>query len=420
MTEARFRYLSKALIILLLGLHGFAPATGLGATLEVLLPEHRLAPSQLAVVVNDKDPLSVQIGEYYRQARQLPEKNLIHLSFPPEGNSLSPKIFAPLREKLLAQTPQQVQAYALTWIRPFRVACMSITSAISLGFDRSWCSEQRCAATRSSPYYGYPGILPWKDLKVRPSMVLAAETLDQAKALIDRGVTADGTLPAGTAYLLSTHDKSRNVRAKDYALVQRLMSGWIDTRILRTDTLKDRDDVLFYFTGLTRVEGLESLRFRPGAIADHLTSAGGILNGTRQMSALRWLEAGATGSYGTVVEPCNHPGKFPAPRFLMESYGRGASLIESYWRSVQQPGEGIFIGEPLAAPFDGAALARTPTGLRLSTRNLWPGRYRISHSVNPIGPFHEVGRMTVQPHQTGFDLPDRGDGYYRVEALDSP
>jgi threonine synthase len=29
------------------------------------------------------------------------------------------------------------------------------------------------------------------------------------------------------------------------------------------------------------------------------------------MSALRWLEAGASGSYGTVVEPCNHPAKFP-------------------------------------------------------------------------------------------------------------
>ena len=71
------------------------------------------------------------------------------------------------------------------------------------------------------------------------------------------------------------------------------------------------------------------------------------------MSALRWLEAGATGSYGTVVEPCNLLGKFPNPGLVMESYAAGRTLLEAYWQSVQQPGEGIFIGEPLAAPFAG-------------------------------------------------------------------
>ena len=29
----------------------------------------------------------------------------------------------------------------------------------------------------------------------------------------------------------------------------------------------------------------------------------------------------------------------------------GDTLIEAYWKSVQQPGEGIFIGEPLARPW---------------------------------------------------------------------
>ncbi len=414
------RGVSGVFLALLLGLWSFSPPLAAGESRVLLMPDYRLDPAQLAVVVNDSDPLSVRIGEYYRETRQLPEKNLIHLNFPPDRGRMSADAFTPLRKQILNQTPQRVQAYALTWTHPFRVDCMSITSAVSFGFDPGWCSEQRCATTRHSPYYGYTGTTPWKDFKVRPSMVIAADTFEQAKALIDRGVAADGTRPPGTAYLLSTHDKQRNVRAKDYALVRRLMSGWIDTQILRADTLTDRDDVLFYFTGLTRVEGLESLGFRPGAIADHLTSAGGVLNGTQQMSALRWLEAGATGSYGTVVEPCNHLGKFPEPRLLMESYGRGATLIESYWRSVQQPGEGIFIGEPLAAPFDGANLTSTPTGLRLTTRNLWPGRYRISHSVNPIGPFQELNRFEVLPHQTGFDLPDGGEGYYRVEPLDSP
>jgi hypothetical protein len=69
------------------------------------------------------------------------------------------------------------------------------------------------------------------------------------------------------------------------------------------------------------------------------------------MSALRWLEAGATGSYGTVVEPCSFPAKFSDPGLLLTYYRRGDTLIESYWRSVAMPGQGVFIGEPLARPW---------------------------------------------------------------------
>ena len=69
------------------------------------------------------------------------------------------------------------------------------------------------------------------------------------------------------------------------------------------------------------------------------------------MSILRWLEAGATASYGTVVEPCNHMQKFPFPGIAMFHYALGASAIEAYWKSVAWPGEGVFIGEPLAQPF---------------------------------------------------------------------
>ncbi len=122
-------------------------------------------------------------------------------------------------------------------------------------------------------------------------------------------------------------------------------------RVVEAEALRDAKDVLFYFIGKERVEALETLRFVPGAIADHLTSFGGQLTDSSQMSALRWLEAGATGSYGTVVEPCNLPEKFPNPAVAIASYLLGDTLIEAYWKSVAMPGQGIFVGEPLAAPF---------------------------------------------------------------------
>ena len=36
---------------------------------------------------------------------------------------------------------------------------------------------------------------------------------------------------------------------------------------------------------------------------------------------------------------------------LAARYMRGETLIEAYWKSVAWPGQGLFIGEPLAAPF---------------------------------------------------------------------
>ncbi|MCG7865655.1 MAG: hypothetical protein B6D70_02315 [gamma proteobacterium symbiont of Stewartia floridana] len=386
-------------------------------TLQIDLPRQRLTADQLAVVVNDQDPLSQRIGNYYAEARGIPASNLLQVSFKPGKKTLAPQQFRELRQKLLEITPPAIQAYAITWVAPFRVGCMSITSALAFGYDKAWCSDHTCASTRHSPYYDYRGVTPYDDLSIRPSITIAANSFAEAKALIDRGIASDGTLPQGTAYLMSTQDKQRNVRAKDYLMTRRLMHNWIDTEVLRGNALRDREDVLFYFTGRTHIDGLETLKFLPGAIADHLTSSGGVLSGSKQMSALRWLEAGATGSFGTVVEPCNHLAKFPNPRLVMEHYSHGQTLLEAYWRSVEQPGEGLFIGEPLAAPYDKVVFKRRATGTRLITRNLTAGLYRLSYSTTPIGPFRQIQRFRVKPHQQRFDLSGGEPGYYRIESL---
>jgi uncharacterized protein (TIGR03790 family) len=148
-----------------------------------------------------------------------------------------------------------------------------------------------------------------------------------------------------------TTDKARDSRVSLYPTVKSASAGLIEIEILKQDSLTHRSDVMFYFTGLTSVAGLETLRFLPGAIADHLTSFGGMLTDSSQMSVLRWLEAGATGSYGTVVEPCNFPQKFADPAIVIRHYIAGETLIEAYWKSVAWPGQGVFVGEPLAAPY---------------------------------------------------------------------
>jgi uncharacterized protein (TIGR03790 family) len=393
------------------------PSITVAADINLTLPKYRIQPEELAVVVNDQDPLSLRIGEYYMQIRKLPQENLLHLSFNPKTKSLPVGQFNPLRKALLKKTPPHIQAYALTWRTPYRVGCMSMTSAITFGFDRAWCSEHRCATTQHSPYFNYKGADPLRDLSLRPSITLAAENFANAKKLIDKGLLADSSLPQGTAYLVSTSDKQRNVRAIEYPRIIKQMDSWITSEIVEQNNLRYRNDVLFYFTGKSKVSGLETLVFRPGAIADHLTSAGGQLSGSRQMSAMEWLKAGASGSYGTVVEPCNHRGKFPSPTLVMEHYGSGSTLIEAYWKSVQQPGEGIFIGDPLAAPFDHVVIIHGEKETTLRTRNLKPGNYQLIHASSPVGPFAPISNIRVRYHQKELALPRLGGGFYRLQHL---
>ena len=231
-------------------------------------------------------------------------------------------------------------------------------------------------------------------------MALAGRSFEAVKALIDRGIAADDTRPPGTGYLVRTSDQARNVRALSFDRVQATLGRAVRLEQVKTDALTGKPDVLFYFTGAAAVPQIETNRFRPGAVADHLTSTGGQLTDSRQMSSLRWLEAGATGSYGAVVEPCNFPEKFPDPGVLIAAYVTGATLIEAYWQSVQMPGQGIFIGEPLARPFGGYTLTDAGDAWVLTTYALRPGTYRLEGADDPMGPYRHprvLPQVRVRP-----------------------
>jgi len=304
----------------------------------------------LAVIINDADPQSREIARYYQARRQIPAANMIHVSFAPGRPVMSHATFQKIKTEVTARTPANVQAYALTWAAPYRVECMSITTAFASGFDRKFCSQD-CRATKPTPYFNSDSRAPYSDHRIRPTMALSGVSVDEVKRLIDRGLASDATFPRGTGYLVSTGDEARNVRALLYPTILQYLGGKLNLQVVHADAIQNRRDVLFYFTGAAKVSSLETVRFLPGAIADHLTSAGGQLTDSGQMSSLRWLEAGATGSYGAVVEPCNLPDKFPSPGIVIKYYLQGEPLIEAYWKSVAMPGEGIFIGEPLARPF---------------------------------------------------------------------
>jgi uncharacterized protein (TIGR03790 family) len=309
-----------------------------------------LQPAQLAIVINDADPNSVKVGAYYRKRRGIPAANVVHVSIPNKPREISFERFQELREEIDSHLGAEVQAVLMVWTAPYKVECNSITGAYTLGFDPSQCSRT-CASGRSSPYFNSSSPRPYTDMKLRLSMLLPTESVAQAKALIDRGASAGFRIVPATAYYLVTSEKARNSRTGFFPPPGRIEARKLSTKTIQGDVLEGAQDVMIYETGMAQVDKLDTLHFLPGALADHLTSLGGDLLGEGQMSSLRWLEAGATASYGSVSEPCNYWQKFPNPTVLLKHYVQGNSAIEAYWKSVAWPTQGLFIGEPLAAPY---------------------------------------------------------------------
>ena len=316
---------------------------------------HQTTPSiqseEVAVVVNELDVNSKLMGEYYLKARDIPAKNLILVSIP-KASTLDLAEFAKLREKIYAEINPNIQVIVLMWTTPYAVNCNSITSAITLGYDAKQC-EDSCAAGKKNPYFNSFSRNPAHDFNMRLAILLPTDSIELAKSVIDRGVLSSFKLNESTGYFLKTSDVNRTKPRERFfpQFFTIIETKKITLRPISADSIKDKKDVMFYFTGLVSVPDLETLTFMPGAIADHLTSAGGILYNEGQMSSLKWLEAGATGSYGSVSEPCNYWQKFSNPKVLVGHYLAGETLIEAYWKSVYWPTQGLFIGEPLAAPF---------------------------------------------------------------------
>lgn len=380
---------------------------------QVILPKLSLEPADLAVIVNDRDRRSRAVAAYYQRQRRIPAENIVHVAFPPQADTMDPARFQTLKTQIDAALSPQIQALALSFSRPYRVGCMSVTSAVALGYDRAFCQEppdglrpvldhrNRCRPPKLIASYNTSSTQLFTDLGIRPAMMLAGESIAEVKALIDRGLQADATQPQAQIYLVRTPDPARNVRSGAFQLLAQTWpaaSGWQIHYLDRQDAaqssagLTQADQVLVYLTGLPRVPQIATNHYLPGAVADHLTSAGGLLSGSSQMTVLDWLKAGVTASYGTVSEPCNYLEKFPDAEILVTHYYRGETVLEAYWKSVASPQEGLFVGDPLANPMQIQRYLKNDQ-LYLQLSGLKPGhRYQFYGADTPEGSYSPIAQ----------------------------
>jgi uncharacterized protein (TIGR03790 family) len=315
----------------------------------------RLRNADLGLVINSADPASVQVGEHYIAARGLQPEQVLRVELPVKTTLTLPE-FEALQRAIEQHFGARTQALALAWNQPYKVECNSITGALALGFDAELC-KNTCGQSRMSRYFNSPSGRPFTELGLRPAMLIAAPTVEGAKALIDRGVASDGSMllrgrPPVNVMMLTTDDGARRVRQVLYPPTGLLRAIGVEVFQQPEITLPDAKRLLMAVTGSVRPLLLPPPEWVPGGVGDHLTSFGGDLYGAHgQGTVFDWIVSGATGSHGAVTEPCNHLQKFPHPQLLLGHYLQGETLIEAYWKSVAWPQQSLFVGEPLAGPF---------------------------------------------------------------------
>lgn len=321
------------------------------------------------VVVNQASSNSVALGNYYGERRQVPPQNLLRIVWTGDATTWSPAQFEavlaePLRAMLAARgLTNQIDYVALSMDIPYRVSGLnpanSTTSALFYGLKVDEPSSSGCALSSASTNFYALSEAPFRaagsgtNTHSFLATMLTAYNLQQAKRLVDQGVTSDGSFPTQAVVLAKTTDWARNVRYFEFdnAIFDASLSGRFPIQRTNSNQTYGRTNLFGFQTGLANYV-LSPNTFVPGAIADTLTSYAGCLfvpcGG--QTMCLDFIAAGATATYGTVTEPCNYLEKFPDPLDYFYQ-ARGFSIAESYYQSLVSPYEGIIVAEPLASPF---------------------------------------------------------------------
>lgn len=178
-------------------------------------------------------------------------------------------------------------------------------------------------------------------------------TVGEVISYLTRAKAADGTRPRGTIYFMRNGNIRSQVRHNCYADAAATITALgVQARVLEGKIPRGAKDVMGIMAGAETFDVAASQnKILPGAICEHLTSAGGIMSSNGYQTPLsEFLRAGAAGASGTVVEPRALQAKFPLPTLQLH-YARGCSLAEAFYQSVAGPYQLLIVGDPLCQPW---------------------------------------------------------------------
>jgi uncharacterized protein (TIGR03790 family) len=385
------------------------------------------------VIVNQNSSDSCALGNYFCELRQVPPENVIRISWTGgniswtggdfQTNLLTP-VFTALSDRRLTN---QIDLAVLSMDIPFQTVNGKVvnatTSALFYGLKTESGPEWQgitnsYAASENSFRTCKPASAPGYSFL---TTMITANTLGEAKQIVDQGVNSDGSFPTQPVVLAKSSDPLRNVRyhAFDNALFNARIRGNYSVLQTNSDSPGMQLKLLGFQTGLAGYT-VPAGTFVPGAMADSLTSFGGIIFGPNgQTSLLEFLRAGAAGSYGTVTEPSPDPSKFPDPMVYFYQ-SRGFSLVECYYQSLVIPYQGLIVGEPLAAPFARHASGQW-TGIATNTVLTGTASLSLHFTADHERPIQQVDLFVDGKYfQTLTNLPPKPGDQLRVSLKSFP
>lgn len=343
-------------------------------------------PFQTLVVVNTNSAASVELGNYYADVHGIPAHHICPVGFSTNLVSVTSNEFWSL---LLAPVTNHIATNGLSGHIDFLVLCgdlptrvggsphveaaEGVAPALFYGFKNvpgHWDAPYgtcKLPVGTSNAYFrterSFRSADGWNSITGFIAFHLVATNLEVAKQVVDRGTAEQASAPPATINLHSLGDEDRGIREQLFANTQFTFSSLPGLPVTCLfpplySVMSGQTNVIGYQDGYGNAWAPELNNMRtnnvwlPGAYADHLTSYGGALPipPIQQSTVIDWMTIGATASYGTVTEPCAYLEKFPDP-LMGFWYARGFSIGEAYAMSVQAPYQGLFAGDPLAAPF---------------------------------------------------------------------
>ena len=367
-------------------------------------------PENVLLLVNANSESSKTIANHYIELRKIPPTNVVYINW---TGSLGIGSAERLREKVLLPTlkvmderriTQQIDYLVYSSDFPWRVELQplfkdhkftgpfdpyaSITGATYLLSylignsprvvmpDVNWYvpgafgpNAQTCTDLANVPSRGFRARYLWDpagmkttDVKMGQRYLLSTmlgvtqgrgNTVEEVLSYLRRSAAADGTRPQGTIYFMWNKDVRSTTRDKCFAPVAAQINALgVKAVVQQGQVPNNAKDVTGLMVGASDFSLAKAgITIRPGAICEHLTSAGGILTKSDFQTPLsEFLRFGAAGASGTVAEPRAIQAKFPLPSLQLH-YARGCSLAESFYQSISGPYQLLIVGDPLCQPW---------------------------------------------------------------------
>ncbi len=374
--------------------------------------ENRHLASQIDYIVYSSDfPWKINLRPLFPGQKFPPE-------FDPDA-SLNGVTY--LSSFILSQNPAlmrpDINWYVPGPIAPNMLQCQKLAAVPSRGFRSRYLWDSNGKKTE--------GITPGQRYLL--SVVLGitsgrGNTVDEVLNYLRRAVGADGTRPHGTIYFMWNKDVRSFTRDKCYPAVAAQINAAGGHAVVQQGRLPTgAKDVAGMMVGAADFNlAKDGIHILPGAICDHLTSAGGVMIATGSQTPLsEFLRHGAAGASGTIVEPLALQAKFPLPSIQLH-YVRGCSLAEAFYQSVSGPYQLLIVGDPLCQPW---AAFPNITFEGVKPEEKVKGSLSITPSGSPTVGNYEVfidGRLvarTTRAKPLSLDTTKLEDGYHELRIV---